>query len=33
VFGVLLSIALLGESLHLYQISGMALIFLGILLS
>lgn len=33
VFGVLLSIALLGESLHLYQISGMALIFIGILLS
>lgn len=33
VFGVLLSIALLGESLHWYQLTGMALIFIGILRS
>lgn len=33
VFGVLLSILLLGESLHWYQLTGMVLIFIGILRS
>ncbi|WGY47320.1 DMT family transporter [Vibrio sp. ABG19] len=32
-FGVLLSIGLLGESLHWYQLTGVALIFIGILRS
>lgn len=33
VFGVFLSILFLGEGMHLYQLLGMSLIFLGILLS
>lgn len=33
VFGVVLSILFLGESLHWYQISGMVLIFVGLFLS